>query len=218
MKRLGKTSWLLIALTLLALPACGGGNAAARPTVDTAPIYTQIASTALALQTQTALAVPTATQTPRASSTPKATETPLFTDTPQPGTQSGTPNALNTPKSTSQNSCDNMAFVGDVTIPDGYSAAPDEAMDKTWTVKNLGPCTWNQNYRLVFGWGGAGTNWQNATVKVYKDVKPGETIDLTLTLKAPSSSGEYRAFFVLQNDKGVNFPPGQAVAIYIKVQ
>ena len=72
---------LLIALSLLTLSACGGG-AAVKPTVDTAPIYTQIASTALALQTQTVLARPPATNTPQVSPTPEATNTPLITDYP----------------------------------------------------------------------------------------------------------------------------------------
>ena len=106
MKRLTKISWLLIALTLLGLSACGGGSAAATPTVDTALIFTQIASTALALQTQTVLAMPTATSTPQISATPQKTNTPLITDTPLPGTvsASATPLPLNTPLATSQTS------------------------------------------------------------------------------------------------------------------
>jgi hypothetical protein len=182
------------------------------PTVDTAPIYTQIASTARALQTQTALAMPTDTVTPQASPTSEATNTPLFTDTPLPGTPSATP------KVTSQASCDNMEYVSDVNYPDGYAATPGEVMDKTWRVMNAGPCTWNLNYRLVWGWGGDGTDWQNARVNVYKIVPPGESIELTLSLKAPTLHGEYSAFFVLQNDKGINFPPGQVVSFFIKVQ
>ena len=206
-----------MAFCLFALSACGGAAAGA-PTVDTAPIFTKIASTALAYQTQTALVVPTATHTPQASPTLEATNTPLITDTPMPGTPSVTALALKTPRVTSQASCDNMEYVTDVNYPDGYVAAPGEVMDKTWEVLNPGPCTWNLNYRLVFGWGGVGTDWQNAQVNIYKAVLPGETIDLTLSLKAPKLHGDYSAVFVLQNDKGANFPPGQVVSIYIKVQ
>jgi predicted small lipoprotein YifL len=218
MKRLTKISWLLIAITLLALSACGGGGAAATPTVDTAPIYTQIASTALAMQAQTALAVPKATDTPPASSTPEAAQTPLITDTPLPGTPSATPLALKTLKTTSQASCDNMEYVGDVTYPDGYVAYPGENMIKTWTVKNLGPCTWNKDYALVFGWGGVGTDWNTiGRVNLTKVVQPGETIEISVSLTAPKASGDYGAYFVLQNDKGVNFP-STTLTIFIKVQ
>lgn len=223
MKYTTKISGLLAAFSLLVLSACGG-SAAVSPTVDTAPIYTQLASTAVALQTQTVLAKPTVTNTPQASPTPEAsitplvTNTPLITDTPQPGTPSVTPPAVKTPKPTSQASCDNMLYIADVTIPDGYTAVPGEYMIKTWTVKNLGPCSWNKNYSLVFGWGGVGTNWNTmGSVNLSQNVAPGETIDISVGLEAPKAKGDYGAFFVLQNDKGINFP-SSPLTIYITVQ
>jgi hypothetical protein len=217
MKHITKISWLLIAFSLFGLSACGGGSAAATPTVDTIPIYTQIASTALALQTQTVLAMPTSTNTPQISSTPEETNTPLITDTPLPSKASATPLTLTTPLATSPASCDNMVGVADVTIPDGYVAAPGEVMKKTWTVKNLGPCTWNQHYVLIYGWGGQGTGWNTTKpVNLSKVVAPGETIDISVTLKAPTASGEYVAAFRLQNDKGFNFGPPQTIVITVK--
>jgi hypothetical protein len=126
---------------------------------------------------------------------------------------------MNTPLATSQATCDNMAYVADATIPDGYVAAPGESMKKTWTVKNLGPCTWNQDYKLIFGWGGQETDWSTIhPVNLTKDVTPGGNIDITISLSAPSASGEYVAAFKLQNDKGINFPPGQQVTIDIVVK
>ena len=60
-------------------------------------------------------------------------------------------------------------------------------MVKTWTVKNLGPCTWNQDYLLIFGWGGQGTDWNTTKpVNLSKLVLPGETIDISVSLKAPT--------------------------------
>ena len=103
MKLFTKISWLLMAVCLLVLPACGSNTAA--PTVDTGPIFTQVASTALALQTQVAQqqAVPTATSIPLASPTPQsiptleATNTPLITDTLQPtSTPTSAPVVVNT--------------------------------------------------------------------------------------------------------------------------
>jgi hypothetical protein len=83
MKRTPKIAWLFMAIALLFLPACSGGILAA-PTVDTAFIYTQVASTAWAYQTETVQAIPTATATPTATPTPTATTTPSPTDTPIP--------------------------------------------------------------------------------------------------------------------------------------
>ena len=217
MKKLTKISWLLMTLALLALPACGGGGLATTPTVDTAPIFTQIASTALALQTQTLMAAPTATDTPQASPTLNATNTPLPTGTLLPGTPSVTVTATKAPLATGGPACDNMAYVADLTIPDGYVAVPGEIMDKTWNIKNTGPCTWNQDYVLIFGWGGAGTAWDGIKpVHLFNPVKPGETYEITVTLKAPTAKGQYGAIFRLQNDKGINFGSDLSILINVK--
>ena len=216
MKHLTKIYGLLIAFSLFALSACGGGPAATA-TVDTAPIYTQIASTALALQTQTVLARPTATNTPEVASTLEATNTPLVTDTPQPGTPSVTALATKKPQATSQASCDNMQGIADVTIPDGYVAAPGELLLKTWTVKNLGPCTWNEDYDLAFGYGGDGTDWnETKPVNLTSKVLPGETVDITVSLEAPKMKGAYGAYFRMRNDKGLFF--GNYIWISIQVE
>jgi Ig-like domain from next to BRCA1 gene len=226
MKHLPKITALLLALGLLALSACGGG-AAVKPTVDAAPIYTQLASTALAFQAQTAAAKP-ATNTPQVSPTPEVTNTLLSTEpsvtntpvsnTPLAGTPSVTARAQTTPKATSQASCDNMQYVADVTYADGTIVGPGEYMIKTWTVKNLGPCAWNKNFTLAFGWGGVGTDWATiGPANLTKDVNVGETIDISVGLEAPKTKGTYGAYFVMQNDKGVNFP-SQPLTIFITVQ
>jgi hypothetical protein len=220
MTRLPKLSWLVMALALVALPACGGGGALGpTATIDTAPIFTEIASTALALQTQTMLAIPSPTNTPLASPTPEATNTALVTETPLPSTLSATTLAVDTPIAATQDSCNNLQYMSDVTIPDGYSAAPGEEMDKTWSVENLGPCTWNEDYKLAYAYGGEGTSWNTISPqRLGKVVAPGETVNITITLRAPTAHGDYGAYFILQNDKGVNFPPLQTLTIFISVQ
>jgi hypothetical protein len=216
MKGFRRITWLLCVIPLLLLAACSGEKPTATPTVDTAPVLTQIAQTALAYQTQTMQAQPTATNTPLPPTTPEATHTPLITDTPQPDAASATPQASNTPKATLSASCDNMAYVADVTIPDGYQAAPGEYMQKTWKVKNLGPCKWTTGYKIVFGYGGDKTEWKSSSPGyVPNEVASGQTVDLTVSLKAPTTKGEYGAYFRMVNDKGVPFGPW--ITIYIRV-
>jgi hypothetical protein len=219
MQHFTKIVWLLMAFSLLALSACGGG-AASMATVDTAPIYTKIASTALALQTQTALFLPTATNTPQTSPTLKATNTPLFTDTPLPGTPSATALALKTPKATSQAGCDNFdPYIIDVTIPDNTEILPGDSFDKTWRFKNLGPCTWNQDYKLIFSYDNVNgkTKWSNAKPVYFPNlVAPGETMEISITLTAPSEKGTYRGVFRLQNDNDFNFGTEFWVQILVK--
>ncbi len=221
MSRLTKFAWLFTAVIMLSLTACGGG-AAPTPTLDPAAVYTAAVETAYAQLTLTALA---ATNTPEPTSTPAATtiaptqaptNTPLITDTPLAGLTplpTNTPFSL-TPIAPTQQSCDNFLFLGDVTIPDGSIMNPGEVFDKTWEVQNTGPCTWNKDYLLAFGWGEVMSNtyWAYFTSV---DVKPGEVIEITVRLTAPTSPGEYNGFWRLQNDRGTKF--GIALTVVIKV-
>jgi next-to-BRCA1 protein 1 len=219
MYHLKDISGFLMAFSLLALSACGGG-AATTPTVDTALIYTQIASTALALQTQTALAVPMVTDTPQATPTLEAINSAPITDTPLPSTPSATAVALNTPKAPTQASCDAIdPNIIDVTVPDNTEYSPGDSFLKTWGIKNLGPCTWNENYKLIFSYDNVDgdTNWGDLKPVNFPDlIVPGDTMEISIKLTAPSKAGTYRGVFRLQNDKGFNFGIEFWVQIVVK--
>ena len=160
--------------------------------------------TAFAIVSKTAAAVantPTVTPIPGASPTLGPTNTPFTVNTPPPPTQQ---------------SCDNAAYVDDVTIPDFSEIAPGAQFVKTWKIKNTGPSIWNTNYRLAYGWGGEGTDWKTAPpAYLTKAVNPGEEIDVSMTLSAPVNTGQYGAHFKMQNDKGYYF--GTDLTIIIKV-
>ncbi len=216
MSRISKITWLWMAFILLGLAACGGGA----PTVDPALAFTQIWQTVEVAQAATALA---ASQTPRAtvstaaSLTPQASNTPLLTSTSLPGVPSLAPLSTLAPGNTQTGACDNSQFITDVTFPDGADVIADSPFVKTWRVKNLGPCTWSDSYRLIFGWGGVGTNWNTTRPSPFlATVLPGETIEISVTLTAPSTSGNYSAAFRLQNDKGFNF--GDYLTVVVKVK
>src|SRR5512135_3173423 len=203
MQFLRRTFGLLVIVILAGLSACGRG-AAGSPTVDAAPIYTQMASTVLALQTQTALAAPTATNTPQVSQTAEATNTTQFTDTPLAGTPSVTPQESKTAKPTSQTSYDNFhPNIIDFTIPDNTEIAPGTPFIKTWRFKTLGPCTWDQDYRLIFSYDNVNgdTKWKEVRPVYFPNlVAPGETMEISVTLTAPTNPGTYRGVFRLQNN------------------
>jgi hypothetical protein len=208
MIRLIKPIWAILAVLVLGLSACGGGNA----TPDTASvdaIYTQAAGTVGAKLTQTASMytdTPAASPTSEASSTPAATQTPLITNTPE---ITSTPLVIGTPVLPTQSSCDNMVYVSDVTIPDGAQVVPGAQFVKTWRIRNNGQCTWSTSYRLIYGW--ASDSWKGikqsppSGVAISKAVAPGEEFEISVNLVAPVTSGNYQAAFRLQNDKGFNF-------------
>ena len=226
MSRFTKLIWLLMISACLSLSACGSAS----PTTDPSLAYTQIWQTVEAAQTQTGLfftATPAITDTPLASSTARPTHTPLITDTPLPGVATATAFPVNTfstptgiltsPAATQSASCDNMVGVADVTYPDGSEVPAGAVFIKTWSIKNLGPCTWNKNYKLIWGWGGAGTKWNTTPPKyLTADVLPGETVEVSVSLTAPTTPGNYSSFFRLQNAKGYNFGPAQTVVVVVK--
>lgn len=219
MNRTIKTLWLLIAMLLLGLAACGG-NATQVPTQDPALVITQLWQTVEVAQTETAMAVPstgTPTNTLEQPPTLEITNTPLVTNTTAPGAATNTPFTLPTSATTQQASCDNATFVADITIADGTVVLNDTDFVKTWSVKNDGPCTWDQNYRLVWGWGGTGTNWNTVAAVYFPNiVLPGEKLEISVTLHSPDDAGNYAGVFRLQNNKGFNFGPTLTVVIEVK--
>lgn len=106
--------------------------------------------------------------------------------------------------------CDAAQFVADITIPDGTFIKPGGTFVKTWRLKNIGTCRWNTAYSLVFS---SGTQMGgNTSVLFPRFVSPGQTVDLSVTLVAPTAPGTYKGFWLLQNDSGGIFGIGAAHA------
>ncbi len=103
-------------------------------------------------------------------------------------------------------SCDRAQFVSDVTVPDGTTFAPGATFNKTWRMKNVGTCTWSTSYTLVFDTGEkmGGPD----SVNLPKSVAPGQTVDVTVSLKAPNSAGTFRGYWKFANASGVRFGIG----------
>lgn len=210
--------WIIHIPLILMLSACGGAKATQTP-VNSNAIYTAAVQTAFAIISQTAAVVtPTPTITPLPSESPTIgpSKTPLITDTPGTPLPTNTPLVIGTQLPTSAQSCDNAAWISDITIPDFSEMAPGAQFVKTWKVKNNGTCAWTTSYRLVFGWGGEGTNWNTAPpVYMTRVIDPGEEVDISVTLTAPLAAGQYGAHFRMQNNNGFNF--GIDLTIIIKI-
>jgi len=102
--------------------------------------------------------------------------------------------------------CDWAQFIADVTVPDGTTYAPGTTFRKTWRLRNIGTCTWTPAYALVFDSGekmGAPT-----AINFPSNVTPGQTVDLSLDLTAPTSAGHYFGYWKLRNASNVNFGIG----------
>jgi hypothetical protein len=139
--------------------------------------------------------------------------TPSFTPpasfTPSP-TQ---PVLTNTPIATATSNCNIAQFVTDVTIPDGTILTPNQAFTKTWRFKNVGTCTWTPSYAVVFS-SGSSMNGP-ATQALTGNVNPGQTVDISVSLTAPGSAGDYTGYWRLRDGSGVLF---NQFYVQIKVQ
>jgi len=119
----------------------------------------------------------------------QATATTVPTGTPQPATA--------TPKP-----CNRAEFISE-TVEDGTKFDVNESFTKTWRLKNVGTCTWNTNYKLVFSSGDkmSGPSSQNLP----RSVAPGEQVDISVDLKAPDTEGTYKGIWQIQDDRGQTF-------------
>jgi serine/threonine protein kinase len=103
--------------------------------------------------------------------------------------------------------CNQVSFVADATIPDGAYVAPGSHFKKTWILKNVGTCTWTKRYALVFSLGDQ-MGGKSPTYLSY-EVKPGQVVDLSLNLTAPSKYGNFNSYWLMQDDEGHLFGWGK---------
>ncbi|MFT3890420.1 MAG: NBR1-Ig-like domain-containing protein [Anaerolineales bacterium] len=99
--------------------------------------------------------------------------------------------------------CDWAKFITDVTVSDGTYFPAGAPFVKTWRLQNIGTCTWTKSYSLAFYSGemlGAVT-----PVTLNKEVKPGETVDVSVNMMAPQKGGYHDSAWKLSNASGVRF-------------
>jgi hypothetical protein len=132
---------------------------------------------------------------------------------PPPPTVTGTPPTATPTKaqpSVTQtvppSSCDRVQFVADVNFPDGSVLQPGAQFTKTWRLKNVGSCAWSTSYQLVYFSGekmGAASS-----ANFPKSVAVGETVDISISMTAPTAPGSYRGYWMFKNADGALFGIG----------
>jgi hypothetical protein len=148
---------------------------------------------------------PTKTYTSIPTNTLAATQLPSITTTPQLPTITIT-SQITTSVTPTSAPCDRATFVSE-TFPDDSEVSPEGMFSKTWTLKNNGICTWNSGYSIVFVKGDAMTTIASQPLTT-GTVTPGESIKISINLKAPSTDGTYRGYWMLRNANGVLFGLG----------
>jgi len=131
---------------------------------------------------------------------------PPLTNTPggATATPSNTPGPVTV--TVAPSACDKVQYVADVNIPDGTVLQPGAQFTKTWRLKNVGTCAWSTSYQLVFF---SGEKMGAASSAVFpKNVAVGETVDISISMVAPSAAGSYRGYWMFKNASGALFGLG----------
>jgi hypothetical protein len=190
---------LSVLVPALLLSACGGGTT---PVGGAAASNTAAAMTVYAAQTAAAPIV--STPLPTLTLAPQISPTFTRTLTPTPHAANTVPPVLST--------CDNSAFVSDVTIPDGTVIAAGGSFIKTWSFRNTGTCDWSTSYALAFL---SGSKMDGSTTKLSAAVAAGVAVNISVGMYAPLSPGIYIGNWRMQNAVGTFF--GEAVFVKIVV-
>ncbi|MDR3578005.1 MAG: NBR1-Ig-like domain-containing protein [Anaerolineaceae bacterium] len=199
-----------IMITVL-LAACGAGQgtptSAVQEQVQTSVAQTvEVMSAQLADQQQpSATSYPTATLAPSGTPPAPATKAPAAAAPPVQLSNGASPN------------CDNVAFLGDITIPDDDIIPPGSTFKKTWALKNNGTCTWTTDYAMAFTSGdqmGA-----NPITPLTAPVAPGQIVLVSIVMKAPERSKIYTGFYKMRNAGGTLFGWGtdSSRSVYVKI-
>ena len=194
-----RTKAILFMLVCLALVV----TACTSPAQKQSVISTAVAQTLQAEPTDIPL-LPT--NTPDTSLTPLPTLTQAITPTSE-ATLSSAPSDPN---------CVHAELVSEYP-PDRTVFRPDTSFTKTWTIKNVGTCTWDTSYQLIF-WSGemmGGATYYNLP----EFVAPGDDVPISILLTSPSAEGIYTGYWRLKTPWNAVFGVGQySQAFFAEIQ
>ncbi|HUV27015.1 MAG TPA: NBR1-Ig-like domain-containing protein [Anaerolineales bacterium] len=187
---------LIIGVSALSLAGCNlPSRATTTPTLNVTQAY----------QTVEARLTEAISRTPSISPT-----RPIVTSTPGQPSPSPTQEVQTvTPENTQPSSSCDQALPGvpiDVTIPDDTILRPGEIFTKTWRLQNAGNCTWNSNYALV--WFSGEQLDATSNVPLNGSTAAGQSVDLSVEMKAPETPGTYQGWWKLRNPSGAMFGIG----------
>jgi len=106
-----------------------------------------------------------------------------------------------------------LAFLEDITIPDGSVVSPGASVDKQWLVENNGTCNWDSGYRLRFS---GGLEMGTPTEQALYPARAGTQATLRMLFTAPGEAGTYTTAWQAIDPNGEPF--GDPVFMEIIVQ
>lgn len=139
-----------------------------------------------------------------------------FTPTAE-STEEVEPSATPTANATST-ACYAARYVYDETYPDGTRVDPNQAIQKTWRLQNVGTCDWvGGQYEIVFVTGDRMGGQTPLTINI--TVLAGNYANFSVNMRAPSEPGTYRGEWILRTKGGsvIGVGPDANLPIWIEV-
>ena len=156
---------------------------------------------------------PTPTPTPFIPpKAPTPTQVLVQGSTPIIPTSTPVPEAVASPTATPP-CTDGLAFVEDISIPDGTIVSPNASVDKRWLVQNNGSCNWDSRYRLKFV---GGLEMGATTEQALYPARSGAQATIRINFTAPGEPGTYTTAWQAVDPNGEPF--GDAVFMEIVVE
>lgn len=126
-----------------------------------------------------------------------------------------------TPPPTPQGCINGMEFVEDLTLDDFNMAAPPQLPPSTpflkgWRIRNIGTCTWDGSYRLVYVQGNTpAAQMGGQPIPIQGSIPPGQTYDIYVNLFSPAQPGIYQGFWQMSDARSIPFGPRIWVGIQV---
>ena len=105
-----------------------------------------------------------------------------------------------------------LAYLEDLTIPDGKQVSSGEQLDKRWRVQNSGSCNWDARYQLRLI---AGPSLGAKETQALYPARSGTEFELRILFVAPDQPGTYRSAWQAYDPRGQPF--GDPVFVEISV-
>ncbi|HWS23752.1 MAG TPA: NBR1-Ig-like domain-containing protein [Anaerolineales bacterium] len=199
-----KSLLLISVAVMLAISACSlpTGQISQTDAINTAVAATISANLEETLPPTEVQPTDPPTEEALSTATTLPSQTPAPTETAVPTLTAAPTNTV--PPSLTPIPCNAVSFVKDVTYPDNTEIVVGTAFVKTWRLKNVGSCSWNSSYDLVFMDGDAmsGPAAQPLTGGV---VAPNQTVDVSVSLTAPNTIGQKTGRWGIRSPEGVIF-------------
>ena len=99
--------------------------------------------------------------------------------------------------------CSNvLAYLDDLSVPDGSSVQPGTAVDKRWKLENSGSCNWDARYRMRLI---AGPSLGVPPEQALYPARSGTQFTLQIIFTAPNEPGTYRSAWQAYDPQGQAF-------------